>query len=129
MELSRFGRQQPVLRCGGELDGAVAPRLEAMLEAACGDDVHALLLDFADVAFIDARVLALIEAARLRLEDRGGSLRIVAGGQPLRLLRLTGMDEKVTTLDCHRLEPWPGRSSSFSSPTSTSGRPGAPAIP
>jgi len=144
LELSEPGHSHLVLRCAGELDGAVAAELGAMLDAICDREIAALLLDFADVELIDARVLALIESARLRLEGRGAPLRIVAGGQPLKLLRLTGMAEKVATLGCrarserhqprrvgagaaagNRFEQWPGPSSSSSSPTRTSAPPGA----
>jgi len=113
----------------------------------CGREIDGLLLDFADVELLDARVLALIESARLRLEDRGATLRVVAAGQPLRLLRLTGMAERITTLGCRargerlrprisgggdaavppRFEAWTAPSSSSSSPTPTSGPPGVAA--
>jgi anti-anti-sigma factor len=147
IELSEPGHSHPVLRCAGELDAAVAPELGAMLDAICGREIDGLLLDFADVELLDARVLALIESARLRLEGRGATLRVVAAGQPLRLLRLTGMAERITTLGCRargerlrpriggsgdaaaapRFEPWPALSSSSSSPTLTSGLPGVAA--
>ena len=127
IELSEPGHNRPVLRCAGELDSACADDLGAALEAACEREVTELLLDFTEVEFIDARVLALIEATRARLERAGAALRIRADGQPLRLLRLTG----VVSRDAEplpRLEPWFARSSSSSSPTSTSEPPGAAMI-
>jgi anti-anti-sigma factor len=147
IELSEPGHSHPVLRCAGELDASVAAELGAMLDAICGREIDGLLLDFADVALLDARVLALIESARVRLAGRGAALRIVAAGQPLRLLRLTGMAERIMTLGCRahgerlrpriggsgdaaavpRFEPWPALSSSSSSPTLTSGLPGVAA--
>jgi anti-anti-sigma factor len=148
IELSEPGHSHPVLRCAGELDASVAAELEAMLDAICGHEIEGLLLDFADVELLDARVLALIESARLRLEGRGATLRVVASGQPLRLLRLTGMAERITTLGCRargerlrprigdagdaavppRFESWATPSSSSSSPIPTSGPPGVRAI-
>jgi anti-anti-sigma factor len=125
MELSEPGQAEPVLRCSGELDGAIVPRLRALLDVAYYREIEGLLLDFSDVCLIDAQVLSVIEDTRVRLWHRGAELRIVAGGQPLTLLRLTGLDQRVTTIAWHRLQPWPDRSSSSSSPISTSGRPGA----
>jgi anti-anti-sigma factor len=139
IELDEPGHSHPVLRCAGELDGSIAAELAALLEAICECDVDGLLLDFADVELLDARVLAVIESARSRLGQRGAPLRIVAGGQPLRLLRLTGLAERMATLPCrphsqrhrpppaeragigaaagHSFESWPSRSSSSRSPT------------
>jgi anti-anti-sigma factor len=115
-----------VLRCAGELDGAVAAELGAALEAACARETEELLLDFAAVEFIDGRVLALIERTRVRLERGGAALRIRAGGQPLRLLRLTGVVGGAEPEP--RLEQWFAPSSSCSSPTTTSGPPGVAMI-
>jgi len=127
IELSDPGHHRPVLRCSGELDTASAADLGAALDAACEREVEELLLDFVAVEFIDGRVLALIERTRLRLQRAGATLRIRAGGQPLRLLRLTGIvsgDAETAP----RFEPWLAPSSSSSFPTLTSERPGAAAI-
>lgn len=123
LELSELGRTHPVLHGAGELDSAVAERLRALLDTACERQIEALLLDFAEVELLDARLLGLIEAARARLAARGVPLRIVAGAQPRRLLSVTGMDERIPTLGAglpHRLQPWPPASSSSRSPTRTS---------
>jgi hypothetical protein len=63
-----------------------------------------VLLDFADVELVDAIVLGLLDAARAKLEESGTVVRIVVSGQPLRLLRLTGLDETMVTLTCR--PPW-----------------------
>ena len=112
IELSEPGHPRPVLRAAGELDGAVAPELAALLDLACEPPIEALLLDFADVELLDARIIGLIESTRQRLEASGAALRVVASGQPLRLLRLTGL--------APRLGAWAAPSSSSSSPTTTS---------
>lgn len=125
IELSDPGHNQPVLLCAGELDRAVAGELGAALDAACEREIEELLLDFAAVEFIDARILALIEAARARLERAGASLRIVAAGQPLELLRLTGMVGDAEPAP--RFEGWPDRSSFCSFRTPTSAPPGVAA--
>ncbi|HYC82587.1 MAG TPA: STAS domain-containing protein [Solirubrobacterales bacterium] len=126
IELSESGNLYPVLRCRGELDGANAPRLGALLDSACEREIEGLLLDLGEVEFVDAPVLALVAATRARLEACGASLRIRAAGQPLRLLRLT----RIAAVDAEpapRFDAWPDRSSSFSSPTITSAPTGAAA--
>jgi anti-anti-sigma factor len=119
-ELSEPGDSRPVLRCQGELDSVCVAELAAALDAACEREITDLLLDFSAVAFIDARILALIVECRARLEGCGASLRISAGGQPLRLLRLTGVLDGDAE-PAPRLQAWADRSSSSSSPTNTSG--------
>jgi len=126
IELSEPGHNRPVLRCSGELDGTVGQRLATLLDAACEREIEVLLLDLSEVDFIDGRILALIKATRVRLDECGASLRIVAGGQPLRLLRVTGVGDGDAA-HAPRFEAWHGPSSSSSSPTTTSARPGATA--
>lgn len=58
------------------------------------------LLDFADVELIDTVMMGLIDDARVVLDAGGGSIRIVASGQPLHLLQITGMDAKLEIVVC-----------------------------
>lgn len=129
IELSEAeGDSRALLRCSGELDTACAAELGAALDSACEREIAELLLDFGAVSFIDGRILALIEQTRIRLEDCGAALRIRAEGQPLRLLRLTGVGG-VDAEPAPRFEAWRVPSSSSSSPTTTSAQPGVTMTP
>jgi anti-anti-sigma factor len=98
-----------VLRAGGELDGSVAADLEKLLGRVRDDRPAVLLLDFTDVELVDTVVLGLLEEARAELFALGTQVRIALGGQPLQLLRLTGLDTQMETIACaargHRHRP------------------------
>jgi anti-anti-sigma factor len=100
IEASAVGAPLPVLCCGGELDGAVAPELEAILDRICAEEPAGVLLDFSDVELIDSTILAALSRARFKLAEAGAIVRIAAGGQPLRLLRLAELDRVMVTVAC-----------------------------
>jgi anti-anti-sigma factor len=80
----------------GELDLATVGKLEASVERALTQGPAPFLIDFTDCGFIDSTVVALLVKLRLRL---GHAVRprfaVVAQGQPLGLLRLTGLDREM----------------------------------
>jgi anti-anti-sigma factor len=81
-----------VVVLSGELDLAAAPRLRARVDGTAS--VAALVLDFADVTFIDSAVLKELLRARAELAAR--DIRLVLAGVPMpvrRLLDLTRTSE------------------------------------
>lgn len=83
-----------VVAVGGEIDVRTAGELRAVLiDLADEGRVH-LVADFAAVRFCDAAGLGALVAARNRLRERGGTLRLT-GVRPAqhRILRVTGLDE------------------------------------
>lgn len=82
----------------GELDMATADQvIDAVTAAADADGVTAVQVDVAALAFLDsAGIGALIKTKRLT-DDRGTAYRVInAGGQPRRVLELTGVLAALT---------------------------------
>ncbi len=80
---------------GGELDMAAAFKLEPAVEhLLAADDVQALVLDLADVAFVDSAGLGAILAIHERTHRAGIGIAITRPSDPVRrLLELTGNQE------------------------------------
>jgi len=81
----------------GELDLATVGRLEARLDPALAGNSSPLLIDFTGCGFMDSSVVALLINLRVRLgnSDPAPRFAVVAQGQPLRLLLLTGVDQMI----------------------------------
>lgn len=81
------------LRLHGELDAATAPVLESGLSAAAGDGADQVILDCANLEFIDSSGLSVLVANHKRLQDKGKEL-IVEAAPPgaLRLFEIAGID-------------------------------------
>jgi len=74
----------------GELDMAVAPRLENELLRVENDGVDAALVDLGELTFMDSTGLHVLLRAKRRANDNGHNLAIVGvGGLPRRLFELT----------------------------------------
>jgi anti-anti-sigma factor len=80
----------------GELDLHRHAELRAELLDAVSSDVP-VVVDMARVTFMDSSAIGLIVGTAKRCREAGGDLRVVnAGGQPLRVMRLTGLDQLVS---------------------------------
>jgi anti-sigma B factor antagonist len=79
-----------LLVLGGELDLASAPELREHLEAAMDEGARRVVLDLAEVEFMDSSMLKELLRANAELET-GGAKLVLAGPQPptRRLLDLT----------------------------------------
>jgi anti-anti-sigma factor len=66
-----------VLRVAGEVDLANAAELETAVEQALGESAGPLVVDLADLAYIDSAGLAALHGATRRIEERGGSVVMV----------------------------------------------------
>jgi anti-sigma B factor antagonist len=77
----------------GDLDVYTALRLEMALDAAIDEGARHLEVDLADTAFMDSTGLAALASAQRRVQQRGGSLRLVeVSPTVMRVLELSAMD-------------------------------------
>jgi anti-sigma B factor antagonist len=92
---SRLRERSLEVALGGELDMAAAFKLEPAVEQLLAtEDVRALVLDLADVAFVDSAGLGAILAIRERTHQAGIGIEITRPSDPVRrLLDLTGNGE------------------------------------
>lgn len=93
----------PVVFVYGEVDVMTAPKLHETLEEVIGESPSSLLVDLANVSFIDSTGLGALVVAHRHLEERGGRLRLVsvppAVAQVLEVTGLTGRFEVVSGVD------------------------------
>jgi anti-sigma B factor antagonist len=81
------------LRVTGELDLASVGPFEAALARAVKQDRTPMVIDLAGCRFIDSSVLRSLIDLRTQLENGDQpQFAVVAEAQPLRVLRLTGLD-------------------------------------
>ena len=96
----RAGLGCTVVRVGGVLDLATAPDLKACLQQAIQDGARNIVLDIADVQFIDSSALGALVSIYKELQPRSGRLCLAAVPPlVLRVLRLTSVDRLVTVYD------------------------------
>lgn len=83
-----------VIRVRGELDLASAPQLSAALEAAGGGPSAPVVLDLAEVTFIDSSALRALVLAGRSLADSGRELQIGPRSEMVtRVLTMTRLDQ------------------------------------
>jgi anti-sigma B factor antagonist len=79
----------------GELDIAATGELSTVLLMAAGSPGTLVVLDLAEVQFIDSSALGTLLKAGGEIESRGKKLRIVCGGGPVRsLLEMTNLTNR-----------------------------------
>lgn len=82
----------PVLFVYGEIDVMTAPRLHEALEELIAEAPPTLLVDLANVTFVDSTGLGTLVVAHRHLEERGGTLRLVSvPPNVIQLLEVTGL--------------------------------------
>jgi anti-sigma B factor antagonist len=97
-----------VVSVSGELDLVTTPMLEAELERAGGARAQRLILDLRRVSFMDSTGLSLLVKAQHRADATPRQLAVVKGTeQVLRLLKLTGVADRLTLIDTPEQSPWP----------------------
>jgi anti-sigma B factor antagonist len=83
-----------VVSVGGEIDLGTAAELGDHLVTAMQDAGPDLVLDLADVSFMDSTGLKVLLAAHQRLQRVGGHLALAAAGRSVRrVLTVTGLDQ------------------------------------
>jgi anti-sigma B factor antagonist len=81
------------VRPRGELDVFSAHRLSLSLHEALDAGCRRVLLDLADVTFVDAGALGLLNRFRTQVAEVGGSLQVIAWSPRfLQVARMAGLD-------------------------------------
>lgn len=81
----------------GEVDVATAPALRDQLDGAIDRGTPWLVVDLSSVSFIDSTGLGVLIGASKRMEEDGGSLRlVVAEPRILKLFEITGLLDLFT---------------------------------
>jgi anti-anti-sigma factor len=89
-EIDAAGPDSRVVRVAGEIDIATAPTLRATLDLAC-EQARRIVVDMADVAFIDASgVAALVIAA-----SRAGELTVIPSPFVRKVLAILSLDGQL----------------------------------
>lgn len=93
LDVTRSG-DWSVVRVGGEIDLATAPRLRERLITVIDDGADRLVVDLGGVDFIDSTGLGVLIGALKRVRGRDGDLRLVCG-EPriLKVFEITGLDK------------------------------------
>jgi anti-sigma B factor antagonist len=92
-----------VLRVSRELDLHSAPLFQEALERAVtaaeraeGPASKVLVVDLSEAEFMDSAGISTLIRSTQRFQDSGGEIRLaVLGGEVLRLLEVTGLDEAL----------------------------------
>lgn len=77
----------------GEIDLATAPELEDRIDFQ--HDASVIVLDLADVSFIDSTGLRAIVNTHDQAEGAGKQLRVVSGPRVVKLLEITGLSQRL----------------------------------
>ena len=88
----RHHGDRATIHIGGEIDLATCPHLQAVVVDLVDRGCHQLILDLDQVSFLDCAGIRVLVDARRRIQEHGGSVRLVRP-RPLvwRVLSLTGM--------------------------------------
>ncbi len=79
----------------GEIDVLTAPRLHEVLHEVIAESPRSLLVDLANVTFVDSTGLGALVVAHRHLEERGGKLRLVSVPPPVaQVLEVTGLTNR-----------------------------------
>ncbi len=83
-----------IMTIAGELDLVSAPRLRNAIAALRGDEIDDVIVDLAELSYIDSVGIGLLVASRRRLDSEGRTFTVRnPAPQVLRLLEITGLVE------------------------------------
>jgi anti-sigma B factor antagonist len=88
-----------VVRLAGELDLYNAPQVRDALANACRDAQERVIVDLADVEFIDSTALAVLIEARRLLQNNRAFLLAGPGLETRRALEISGLDRHFNVHD------------------------------
>jgi anti-sigma B factor antagonist len=88
-----------VVSLAGELDLYNAEDVRAALLECCAQEPAVLVLDLAEVTFIDSTALGVLIEARSRLADRDGFRLATPGLETRRALEVSGLDKHFSVYD------------------------------
>lgn len=84
----------------GELDAATSPELAAVIDPLVATDAPSVVVNLADVTFMDSSGLRTLVRAANEAKATGGSLVLArASGAVVRLLEVTGLVEHLPTAE------------------------------
>jgi anti-anti-sigma factor len=87
------------VRVSGELDGYTSPDLRDCLASLVSEGTARIVVDLADVAFIDSTAMGVLVGALKRLRAVGGELVLKDPPPPVvRVMKLTGLDAVFTVI-------------------------------
>ena len=90
----RHHGDRATIHIGGEIDLATCPQLQAVVVDLVDRGCHQLTIDLERVSFLDCAGIRVLVDARRRVQEQGGSVRLVRPRPPVwRVLALTGMTE------------------------------------
>lgn len=93
---SRTEGTRRIVVLAGECDLATAPQLQEAVADLRAPEVSELILDVAELAFMDSTGLGVIVGALKRLRETGGVLKIAgAQGAVSRVLEVSGIDRII----------------------------------
>jgi anti-sigma B factor antagonist len=96
----RPGRGCTVVWVAGELDRDTRPVLQDFLGDVVDEGARQVVLDFADLPFMDSSGLGLLVDVFKLLRDKGGRLCLAAVQEPVRtVLALSAVDQVVDVYD------------------------------
>jgi anti-sigma B factor antagonist len=97
---AELGENAFVVTLAGEADLYTAPELERALEGVIALGATAVVLDLADVTFVDSTTLAILVRYNARFGSLGGDLVIVSDDRRvLRTFEITGLDKMFRIQD------------------------------
>jgi anti-sigma B factor antagonist len=98
VQVEDAGEDLAILVVGGEVDFEVSPQLKARMMRAIKAGRRRLVLDLADVTFIDSTAIGVIAGAVEKLDEAGGgSLAIVCTHEKvMQIFEITGLDSVIT---------------------------------
>jgi anti-sigma B factor antagonist len=101
LQLSTWdGRSCTVVRVGGELDMDTSPQLQEVLREVTDGGGRQVVLDLAEVTFMDSSGLGLLMVWFKTLRDGGGRLCLAAAQPPVRtVLAMAAVDGVVDVYD------------------------------
>jgi anti-sigma B factor antagonist len=85
----------PVIVVYGDLDVLTTPLLHEALEQVFNEEPSAVLIDLANVTFLDSTALGALVVAQRHLQDKGGELRLAAVPPAVaKVFDMTGLTER-----------------------------------
>ena len=114
----RCSGDRAVLQVGGEVDLATCPQLQAALVELVDRGFHQLIVDLEQVSFLDCAGIGVMVDARRRVQEHGGSLKLVRPA-PLvrRVLEVTGMTAVFPIDGSHGMKLVPERAGPLRTPS------------
>jgi anti-sigma B factor antagonist len=88
-----------VVHLAGELDLYNAPEVRAALEEVAGSNPARVVVDLAEVEFVDSTVLGVLIEARRRFEERAAFLLAAPGHEVRRALEVSGLDRHLRVVE------------------------------